>query len=313
MNSDSFLTSNRRNFIQALIGGAAGLSFSYVGFGQNAPSPIKATKLSDRLALLMGDGGNVALVIADDGLMMIDGGLPDRAADLQKAIADVDSHKVRTLFNTHWHFDHTGSNELLGRAGVKIIAHENTKKHLSTKTTMEVLNRTFDPIKPEGLPAETFAKGGKMTFGKEKIEYAHMAPAHTDSDCWVFLPGPNVLHTGDVLFNGFYPIIDYSTGGWIGGMAAGAETLSKVGDAKTRVIPGHGPLGSKDDLKATHEMLATITGRLEKLAKEGKSVDEVVASAPTKDFDDKWGKGMMNPANFVKASYTSILRHNQKA
>jgi len=313
MNLESPFSANRRQFLSTLLGGAAGLSLTYRALGQNAPAPITATKLSDDLALMMGDGGNVAVIIGPDGLMMIDGGLPNRAADLQKAIASVDSHKVQVLFNTHWHFDHTGSNELLGAQGVKIIAHENTKKHLSTKTTMEALNRTFDPVKPEGLPAETFAKGGKMTFAKQKLEYSHIAPAHTDSDCYVFLPGPNVLHTGDVLFNGFYPIIDYSTGGWIGGMAAGCGTLLKIGDAKTRVIPGHGPLGTKDDLKASHDMLATINDRLEKFAKDGKSVDEVVAAAPTKDFDDKWGKGGMNPPTFVKVAYTSVLRHNQKA
>jgi cyclase len=305
--------SSRRDFLQAIIGGAAGLSITYFGYGQGTPAPIKATKLSGSLALLEGDGGNVALVIADDGLMMIDGGLPDRAADLQKAIAEVDSHKVRTLFNTHWHFDHVGSNEMLGKAGVKIIAHENTKKWLSQKVTMEAFNRTFEPLKPEGLPAETFSKGGKLTFGKEKLDYTHVAPAHTDSDAYVFFPGPNVLHTGDLLFNGFYPVIDYSTGGWVGGMAAAADTMLKVGDPQTRIIPGHGPLGSKEDLKATHAMLQTISGRLETMAKEGKSVEEVVAAAPTKDFDDKFGKGMFKPDQWVGLAYTSVLRHNKSA
>ncbi len=307
------LNSNRREFMNAMIGGAVGLTICSRAFGQGAPAAIKATKLSGNLILFEGDGGNVAVVIADDGLMMIDGGLPDRAADLQKAIAETDSHKIRTLFNTHWHFDHTGSNEMLGKAGVKIIAHENTKKWLGQKVTMEAMNRTFDPMKPEGLPAETFSKGGKMTFGKEKLDYTHIAPAHTDSDACVFFPGPNVLHCGDVFFNGFYPVIDYSTNGWVGGMAAGAATLLKVGDAKTRVIPGHGPLASKEDLKATHEMLQTISGRLETMAKEGKSVDEVVAAAPTKDFDAKYGKGMFQPPQWVKIAYTSVLRHNKSA
>lgn len=305
--------SSRRDFLQAIIGGAAGLCLTYPAFGQGTPPPIKATKLSGNLVLIEGDGGNVALVVGDDGLMMIDGGLPDRVADLQKTIADVDSHKVSTLFNTHWHFDHTGSNEALGKAGVKIVAHENTKKWLSQKVTMEAFNRTFEPLKPEGLPVETFSKGGKMTFGKEKLEYAHVAPAHTDSDVYLFFPGPNVLHTGDLLFNGFYPVIDYSTGGWVGGMAAAAGTMLKVGDAQTRIIPGHGPMASKDDLKAMQAMLDTVSGRLEKMAKEGKSADEAAAAAPTKDFDDKYGKGMFKPDQWVRLAYTSVLRHNKSA
>jgi cyclase len=306
-------TSNRREFLQALIGGAAGLSLSYTAFGQGPPQPITATKLSSTLALLMGDGGNVAVVIGEGGLMMIDGGLPDRSSDLLKAITEnVGADKVTTLFNTHWHFDHTGCNEVLGKSGAKIIAHENTKKWLSQEVTLEALNRTFEPLKPEGLPVETFSKGGKMTFGKEKLEYTHVPPSHTDSDTYVFFPGPNVLHTGDLLFNGFYPIIDYSTNGWLGGMTTAAETLSKVGDAKTRVIPGHGPMASKDDLKTIHGMLATIYGRMAPMAKQGKSVDEVVASHPTKEYDDKWGKGLLPPDPWVRMAYTSILRHEKK-
>jgi glyoxylase-like metal-dependent hydrolase (beta-lactamase superfamily II) len=122
-----------------------------------------------------------------------------------------------------------------------------------------------------------------------------------------------VLHTGDLFFNGFYPFIDYSTNGWVGGMAAAEAAMLKVGDAQTRVIPGHGPLATKEDLKATQAMLEKVTERMEAMAKEGKSVDEVVAAAPTKDFDDKFGKGMFPPAQWVKVAYTSVLRHQKSA
>jgi len=304
---------DRRDFLRTVVSGAAGLSISRFSFAQQAPPAIKATKLSDRVVLLTGDGGNVAVILSDDGLLMIDGGVPERAADLQKAVKDVDSHPVRILYNTHWHFDHVGSNELLGKSGAKIIGHDNVKKWLSTKVTMEAMNRTFEPLAPEGRPTETFSKNGKMTFGKEKLEYMHVAPAHTDSDSYVFLPEANVLHCGDAFFNGFYPVIDYSTGGWVGGMAAAAETFLKIGDAKTQIVPGHGPMGTKEDLKRTHDMLASVSERMVSMAKDGKSVDEVVAAAPTKDFDDKFGKGMFQPAAWTKIAYTSVLRHNQKA
>ena len=176
-------------------------------------SSIEATKLTDSIALLTGDGGNVAIVIGKDGLMMIDGGLPYLAADLQKAVAAVDAQKVQILFNTHWHQDHIGSNELLGQSGMKIIAHENVKKRLSMKVVSDALGQTFQPLKPEGQPTETFSKGGKMTFGKEKLEYMYVPNIHTDNDSWVFFPEANILHTGDMFFNGLYPYIDYSTGG----------------------------------------------------------------------------------------------------
>jgi cyclase len=264
--------------------------------------------------MVSGDGGNIAVVISPEGLMMIDGGLVERSADLLKTVADqVDAHKFRVVFNTHWHVDHVGCNEVLGKQGAKIIAHENVKTCLSKTITMEMLNRTFEPLKPEGLPTETFAKGGKMAFGKEKIEYMRVAPAHTDGDAYVFFPGPNVLHTGDLLFNGTYPLIDYSTGGWIGGMAKACEDMLKVGDAKTRVIPGHGNLASKAEIKASGEMLTTIYEKLAPMAKQGKSLEEVAAAAPTREFDAKWGQGFIKGDMFTKLAYTSILKQKAAA
>jgi cyclase len=279
-----------------------------------APAPaLTVTKLSDSLFVVAGDGGNVGVLRSSEGLMMIDGGLPDSAAALAKTISEqVDSHKVGLLFDTHWHFDHIGSNETLGAAGTKIMAHENVKKRLSVKTTMESMNRTFEPLKPAGLPTQEFAKGGKMTFGKEKVEYVHIPTTHTDGDSYVFFAGPNVLHTGDMLFNGLYPVIDYSTGGWVGGMAAAARQMAKVGDAQTRIIPGHGPLATKADMKASAEMLETVHGRLIPLVKTGKSVDEVLANSPLKDLDGKWGQSFMKPDMFLRSAYMSLLRREKK-
>lgn len=304
------LNSDRREFFRALVGGAAGLSLPWPVFGQAPATPIEATKLTEKLVLISGDGGNVAVLIGEDGLFMVDGGYAERSGELLRAVSDLDSHPIRLLFNTHWHLDHVGSNVALGKAGVKIMANENVKKWLSRKVTMEAFNRTFDPLPPEGLPTVSFTKGGSLMFGKTIVQYSHVDPAHTDSDAFLFFPSHNVIHTGDLFFNGFYPVIDYSTGGWIGGMVAGADAMLKVGDAKTRIVPGHGPLASKDDLKATRNMLEDVYQRLEPLYKQGRSVDEAIAAAPTKGFDDKWGKGMMAPAVFVRVAYTSIQRHH---
>jgi glyoxylase-like metal-dependent hydrolase (beta-lactamase superfamily II) len=304
--------SNRREFLKAIAFGAVGMSFTYCAFGQRAP--IVATKLSPSLALLTGDGGNVAVVIGSDGLMMIDGGIADRAGELQKAVADqVGPARITTLFNTHWHYDHVGSNETLGRSGAKIVAHENVKVRLQSRVTVEVMNRTFEPLAPQGLPAETFTTGGKMTFDKDTIEFTHVDPAHTDGDAYLFFPGSNVLHTGDLLFRGMYPVIDYSTGGWIGGLVAACDRMYKMCDGQTRVIPGHGTLASRDDLKATHDMLSAVQERLAPSVAAGRSADDVVASAPSRDLDERWGKGIVMPDAFVRAAYTSILRRNQRA
>lgn len=306
------LHANRREFLRTLAAGAVGMSITYPSYGQGAP-PITATKLSPTLVLLSGSGGNVALVIGANGLMMVDGGLPERAAEMLKTVASVDTHPVTTVFNTHWHFDHIGCNELLGKMGAKIIAHENTKKHLSTRTTLELLNRTFEPLQPPGIPVETFTTGGKMTFDKEAVQYVHVQPAHTDGDAYVFFPGPNVLHTGDLLFRDAYPVIDYSTGGWVGGMAAALGVMYKASDAKTRVIPGHGPLSTREDLKASQDMLTLVTERLLPMAKQGRTIEEVITARPTKDLDEKWGKGFMTPENFLRGAYNGILRRSKSA
>jgi cyclase len=296
-------TNTRRDLLRALFAAPVGVSF----LAAQTPAPIKATKLADRITLLTGDGGNIALVLSNDGLMMVDGGYADRAAELLKAVAAVDSHPVVLQFNTHWHLDHVGCNEILGAAGAKIMAHENTAKWLRQRVVMEAINRTVEPLKPGGLPKQLFTTAGKLNFGGP-IEYAPVPPAHTDGDAWLFFPAENILHTGDLLFNGTYPLIDYSTGGWIGGMAAAADRLLEIGDAQTRIIPGHGPMASKDELRASRDMLVAVQEKLEKFRKEGRSAKEAVAAAPTKDFDARFGKGM-KPDQFVEIAYTGLSLH----
>jgi glyoxylase-like metal-dependent hydrolase (beta-lactamase superfamily II) len=225
------------------------------------------------------------------------------------AIAQVNAKPVTQLFDTHWHFDHIGSNVSLGQKGAKIVAHENVRTRLSTKQTMELFNRTFDPLPAAGIPTVTFHAPGKIAFGGESIHYTPVAPAHTDGDTFLFFPGANVLHTGDLLFNGFYPVIDYSSKGWLGGMAAASEKMLKTVDSTTRVIPGHGPLGTRADLEAFRDMAGTVNHRLEALLKQGKTVDEIVALKPTQDLDAKWGGGMFKPDQFVTMAVKSIQLH----
>ncbi|HEY6347114.1 MAG TPA: MBL fold metallo-hydrolase [Bryobacteraceae bacterium] len=306
------LTSDRRDFLRILIGGPAGLSIAYRAFGQTAaPDPIKATKLTERIVLFSGDGGNVGLVLADDGLMMIDGGYANRAVELQKSFNEADKHQVKVLFNTHWHGDHVGSNELLGKAGVKIVAHQNAKYWLTQEVTIAALNTTVDPLKPEGLPGQTFVDGGKMTFGKQKVEYKWVPNSHTDNDTYFFFPNANVLHTGDLFFNGIYPVVDYSTGGWIGGMATALDKLLKVGDAQTKIIPGHGPLATKNDMKVARDMLHMVHDRLSQFSRKGTSLDDVVKANPVGDLEAKWGQGFLNGERFLRAAYPSIAKHEQ--
>jgi glyoxylase-like metal-dependent hydrolase (beta-lactamase superfamily II) len=297
----------RRAFLEALVTGAAGLTITWPAFGQGrGPAPIAATKLTDRLAVLSGAGGNVGLLAGRDGLLLIDGGLANRAMDLAAAAAQISPNMVQVLFNTHYHFDHVGSNELLGTRGVRIVAHENVRKRLATTFENPAMGRRMDALAPAGLPTETFERGGTLRLGADTVEYAHTPLAHTDGDAFVFLPDSNALHAGDLFWTGRYPVVDYGVGGSLAGMSATLERMESVGDANTRIIPGHGMASaSKAEMRQIRDVWLAINRRLEQHARAGRSADEVVAAAPTREFDARIGVGSAEA--FVRQAYGGVL------
>jgi glyoxylase-like metal-dependent hydrolase (beta-lactamase superfamily II) len=301
------MDATRREFITALLSGAAGCTLTWPAFAQNgAPAPITATKLTDRIAALSGAGGNVGLLTGADGLLMIDGGTSNRADDVAKAIGDISPRVVQVLFNTHYHFDHVGSNELLGSRHARIVAHANVKTRLSTRFENPAMGRTMEALSAVGLPTETFEASSQLTFGDEALEFTHVPLAHTDGDAYVFCPRSNVIHTGDLLWVGRYPVVDYTVGGSLAGMAKALDQLDRVGDARTRIICGHGPGNvGKAEMRQVREMWVTINQRLESLAKQGRSVEEVIAAAPTRDFDA--ALGVTNAQPFLRQAYGGVL------
>jgi cyclase len=253
-----------------------------------------------------GAGGNVVVVTGPDGLVMINGGLRERSADLLEAIADhTGGKRVQALFNTDWHPDHTGSNETLGKAGAQIITHENTKQYLGAEIFVDWQDRTYKPLTPQALPNQTFYTSGTMTFGSERIDYGHLGQAQTDAAIYVFFPVSNVLMTGDALSVGQYPVPDYTTGGWLGGLVAANTTLLGLSNADTRLVPGVGPLQMRADLQAQHDMLDAMLDRFKKMMRQGLGPEDIIAAAPTKEFDAKWG----NPDRFVYTAYRSMWLH----
>lgn len=305
------LFSNRRSFLRGIAGGAAGLTLSRRTFAQTgsapANAPLEVHKITDTFLQITGAGGNVLAVLGADGVLLVNGGSAERSDELLKLVAQQSGNKpVQVLFNTCWHPQHTGSNETLGKAGVKIIAHENTKLWLNAEFDVRWQKRTYEPHPKESLPNQTFYSGvQKMTFGKEPVEYGYMMQAHTDGDIYVYFPGPNILAAGDVVSVGSYPVVDWSTGGWLGGMIEGQKTLLKVTNAETRIVPGDGPLMTQADLQAENQMLVTVKDRLVKLIKQGLKPSQMVAAAPTKDFDAKWG----NPDQFIELAYRGMWGH----
>ena len=300
-----FPSSNRRVFLRTLVNGTAGISLSRVAFGRQRAS-IAANRLSENVLRITGAGGNVVALTGPDGLLLVDGSLPERSADLMNFLSDqFKAQRVQVLFNTNWNLEHTGSNEAIRKAGAKIIAHENTKLWIGNDFECDWQKRRYKPRPPEAFPTETFYTSGKMMFGKEEIRYGHMPMAHTDGDIYVFLPGQNILMASDVLSVGKYPILDYTTGGWIGGMQTATKTLLDMSNAQTRIIPGDGPVQTRADLQAQYDMLVAMRDRLVRLMRQGMSAKDMIAAAPSKEFDAKWG----NPELFISNAYRGMWGH----
>lgn len=291
----------RRQLLQAFAAASGAVWFSRsVVWAQGA---LQLTSLADKLTLLSGAGGNIAILTGPEGLLLVDCGVPDAAEAVETKAKSVAPVPITTLLNTHWHFDHVGANVRLGKAGAKIIAHQNTKKRLSVTQHTAFFDRDTPPLAPEGLPKETFTTTGLLKHGGEKLRYQYLPPAHTDGDTTIHFENAGVYHAGDLFFNGLYPFIDYSSAGSIEGMIANANRMLKIVDMKMKIIPGHGPMATKTDLKTYHDMLADVNDKMSKLVSSGKTLEQVQAAEPTKSYDEKWGKQFLKPADFVKMLY----------
>jgi glyoxylase-like metal-dependent hydrolase (beta-lactamase superfamily II) len=301
----------RRDVLQLLMAGAAGLALPRSARGQQRPSSshhaaLSTSRLSETVFLVSGAGGNVLAITGGEGLVLVNGGLQERSSELLKTISDqAGGARVTTLFNTDWHPDHTGSNEALGKSGAQIIAHENTKQYLANELFVEWEKRTYKARTAQALPTKTFLTTGTMSAGKETLKYGHLGQAHTDGDIYVFLPGSNVLMAGDVMSVGTYPIADYTTGGWLGGMVTATKTLLDLTNAGTRIVPGTGPVQTRADLQAQFDMLTTMRERLPKMMRQGMGTEDMLAVGCTKEFDAKWG----DPKLFVTTSYRGLWLH----
>jgi cyclase len=267
---------------------------------------IKAEKVADGIYMLTGRGGNIGLSVGKSGAYVIDDQYAPLTDKILAAIRAITPEPVRFVVNTHWHGDHTGGNENLGRTGALLVAHENVRRRMST----EQFSATFDrktPPSPEGaLPVVTFTDAVTFHWNGDEIRVYHVPPAHTDGDAVVHFVNANVVHAGDVFFNGGYPFVDVSSGGRIDGVIAAAERVLSGIDDKTRIIPGHGPVGTKADLQAYRDVLKTLRDRIAKLKAEGKSRDQVIAAKPTADHDANWGTGFMKGDVFTGLAYDSL-------
>jgi len=253
--------------------------------------------------MLSGQGGNIGVCVGEDGVFLIDDQFAPLTQQILAEIRKLSKAPVRFVLNTHWHGDHTGGNENLGEAGAIIVAHANVRRRMSEKQFMEAFDRTVEPAPKGALPVVTFDQSINFHWNGEAIEVVHVPPAHTDGDSVVYFGNANVIHAGDLFFNGTYPYIDTGAGGNLAGMIQGVERILERSDGKTRIIPGHGLLGMRADLERYHTMLTSVRDRVAPMVREGRSRDEVIAAKPTADFDADWGGGFMQPDVWVGLVY----------
>jgi glyoxylase-like metal-dependent hydrolase (beta-lactamase superfamily II) len=252
---------------------------------------VRSTQLARGIYMLTGAGGNMGLSVGDDAVFLIDDQYAPLTPKIRAAIASITPKPVRFVLNTHWHFDHTGGNKDHGEAGAMIIAHDNVRTRLSSEQFIEALNRK-EPASPHAaLPVVTFNDTVTFWINGDTVTAFHVAPAHTDGDAIVSFKSANVVHMGDVFVSAGFPFVDLSSGGSINGFIGATERVLRVVNANTKIIPGHGPLSDKARLQAYHDMLVVMRDRMQKAIAAGQTVDQVLASQITADYNASFPSG----------------------
>jgi glyoxylase-like metal-dependent hydrolase (beta-lactamase superfamily II) len=289
--------STRRTFLKAAA--AAGVAAPYA-FAQT--TKITTSELGDSIFLITGAGANVIARTGADGVVLVDGGLPENADALARAVAALPdgSSGIHTLFNTHWHPEQTGFNEKLGMAGATIIAHENTRLWLQQNITWPWNGQKFKKLPKIAQPNKTFYDKGTLDSG---IRYGYISDAaHTDGDLYVYFPQQNILAVGDAAYGQGWPVVDWWTGGWIGGIVGGLQRIQTVANKDTKVVPAQGPVLSFADIAAQVDMYGTIYDRLNQMLNKGHSPAEGVEARPAREYEAKMG----NPDEFIRRSFESL-------
>ncbi len=269
---------------------------------------IQTEKVADNVFMLIGAGGNLGVSAGKDCVFIIDTSYAPLTNKIKAAITTVSDKSIQYVVNTHWHQDHIGGNENFVKAGAVVVAHENVHKRLSTEQFIEFLKKTIPPLPESALPVITFSQDLTFHLNGNEIFVFHIERAHTDGDAIVHFKKSNVIHMGDIYFNGMYPFIDLSAGGSINGMISAVKRVLLLCDRNTKVIPGHGHLSDKAELEEYLKMLVALRDRITREIKAGKTLDAVIASQPTRDLDPAWGKGFMKPEQFVKIVYDSLVK-----
>jgi glyoxylase-like metal-dependent hydrolase (beta-lactamase superfamily II) len=271
-----------------------------------APATIEAQALRGGLHVLKGAGANVVAWTGSDGLLVVDTGNVASAPQLFEALAKVSPGPVRLVVNTHWHPDHVGGNAALRRAGAEIIAHDDTRARMTSRQLMSPYEVEVPAAPRDALPIVTFDDTLSLHLNGTRVLLVHVPAAHSDGDLVVWWESANVVHLGDAYYAGEYPAIDVANGGSLAGTVAAIETTLSRTDARTVIVPGHGPVSNRGELMAYRDMLVAVGKRVRELVEQGNSMDEVLAARPTEAFDERYGQAGIGAERFVRLLYADL-------
>ncbi len=269
---------------------------------------ISSEQVSEHIYMLQGRGGNIGVSVGEDGVFLIDDQFAPLTEKIRASISKISDKTIRFVINTHWHFDHVGGNEHMGEAGTVIVAHENVRRRMSTDQTIAFFKKIVPAAAKVALPVITFTQDINLHLNGDEAHIFHVQNAHTDGDAVVFFKKENVIHAGDIYFAGFYPFIDVSSDGSVEGVIKAAKHILSMINDDTKVIPGHGPLSNKAELTVYVEMLEAMRDRVRNYISEGKTLTEIQALAPSKDFDAEWADGFLTANQFVQILYEDLSR-----
>lgn len=269
---------------------------------------IKATKVAGNVYMLQGSGGNIGVSVGNDGLLIVDDQFAPLADKIRAALKGIADKKLHFILNTHWHGDHTGGNVAFGPEAT-IIAHDNVRKRLATEQKSTVFNSTTPPSPKEALPVITFDQTLTVHFNGEEIRAIHYPKGHTDGDSVIFFTTSNVVHLGDDFFAGRFPFVDLESGGTVEGLTKNiGEIIAKI-PAGAKLIPGHGPISTIDDLKSYHRMLQQTTEIVRGKISAGKSLDQIKTEGLPAEWGP-WGTGFIKTDRWVETIYKSLTAKN---
>lgn len=269
-----------------------------------AKGKIEQIQVTDHLLMLKGDGGNIGISYGEDGVLMIDDQYAPASESIKKIIDELQSGEIKFVLNTHWHNDHTGGNASFGEMGT-IISQKNVRQRLSTDQFIEFFNKTVKAQPKSGLPVITFDESLTLHFNQEEIDLIHFPNSHTDGDSVVYFVNENVLHTGDLFFNGFFPFVDLDHGGSIEGMITSAKYLLTMINEETKIIPGHGPLATREDLIHFIAMLEGTRAFVAEQKTLGLSLEAIQEMGTPSEWNS-WKNGFLSDAKWISLIYRSL-------